>query len=80
MRELPTWRRYAELRQMLQFVVFGRDASAPPHDFPHVDRRVDISATEVRKRVAQGHSIRYLVPDAVREIIESHRLYQGDTY
>ena len=79
-RELPTWRRYAELRQMVQFVVFGRDASAPPHDFPHVDRRVDISATEVRKRVAQGHSIRYLVPDAVREIIESHRLYQGDTY
>lgn len=79
-RELPTWRRYEELRGMVQFVVFGRDASAPAHDFPCVNRRVDISATEVRKRVAQGRSIRYLIPDAVREIIETHRLYQGDTH
>jgi nicotinate-nucleotide adenylyltransferase len=79
-RELPTWRRYGELCGMVQFVVFGRDASAPPHDFPSVQRRVDISATEVRKRVAQRRSIRYLVPDAVREIIESHRLYQGDSH
>jgi nicotinate-nucleotide adenylyltransferase len=79
-RELPTWRRYDDLRSLVQFVVFGRDASAPPHDFPCVKRRVDISATEVRKRVAEGRSIRYLVPGAVREIIESHRLYQGDTH
>ena len=79
-RELPTWRRYGELRGMAQFVVFGRDASAPPHDFLRVDRRVDISATGVRKRVAEGRSIRYLVPEAVREIIETHRLYQGDTH
>ena len=79
-RELPTWRRYGELRGMVQFVVFGRDASASPHDFPCVRRRVDISATEVRKRVAERRSIRYLVPEAVREIIESHRLYQGDSH
>jgi nicotinate-nucleotide adenylyltransferase len=79
-RELPTWRRYDDLRGMVQFTVFGRDASAPPHDFPCVKRRVDISATDVRKRVAEGRSIRYLVPGAVREIIESHRLYQGDTH
>jgi nicotinate-nucleotide adenylyltransferase len=79
-RELPTWRRYEELRGMVQFVVFGRDASAPPHEFPCVKRRVDISATEVRKRVAEGRSIRYLVPEAVREIIEAHRLYQGESH
>ncbi len=79
-RELTTWRRYDALCGMVQFVVFGRDASAPPHDFPCVKRRVDISATEVRKRVAQRRSIRYLVPEAVREIIETHRLYQGDTH
>ena len=79
-RELPTWRRYDELRAMVQFIVFGRDVAAPPHAFPCVTRRVDISATEVRKRVAQGRGIRYLVPEAVREIIEKHRLYQGDTH
>lgn len=79
-RELPTWRRYEELRRMVRFVVFERDAGAPAHDFPSVKRRVDISATEVRKRVAEGRSIRYLVPEAVRAIIEAHRLYQGGTH
>ena len=79
-RELPTWRRFPELVRMVQFIVFTRDATAPLHDFHRVARRVDISATEVRKRVAQGRSIRYLVPEAVREIIETHRLYQGETH
>jgi nicotinate-nucleotide adenylyltransferase len=79
-RELPTWRRYDELRGMVQFVVFGRDAAVPSHDFPRVKRRVDISATEVRKRVAEGRSIRYLVPETVREIIEALRLYQGGNH
>ena len=37
---------------------------------------VDISATDVRERVAQGRSIRYLVPDAVREYITAHGLYR----
>jgi nicotinate-nucleotide adenylyltransferase len=79
-RELPTWRRYEELRRMVQFVVFERDASAPAHDFPRVKRRVDISATDVRKRVARGRSIRYLVPESVRAIIEMHGLYQGENH
>ena len=79
-RELPTWRRYDELRAMVQFVVFERDGSAPPHDFPSVKRRVDISATEVRKRVAERRSIRYLVPEPVRAIIAAHHLYQGERH
>lgn len=41
--------------------------------------RIDISATAIRQRIAAGQSIRYLVPDPVREYIESHGLYaQGD--
>ena len=79
-RELPTWRRYEELRAMVQFIVFERNGNAPAHDFPGVKRRVDISATEVRKRVAEGRSIRYLVPETVRAIIEAHQLYQGDRH
>ena len=36
-----------------------------------------IGATDIRERVKQGRSIRYLVPDAVREYIEKHGLYRG---
>ena len=77
-RDLPKWRRWEELRRLAQFVVFARDTAAPQHDFPRIVRRFDVSATEVRKRVAERRSIRYLVPDAVCSIIETHRLYQGE--
>lgn len=75
-RELPTWRRYAELRTLVQFVVFGRGENSVPHDFPTIARRVDISATDIRARVARGASIRYLVPESVRAIIAARGLYQ----
>ncbi|MGD2108642.1 MAG: nicotinate-nucleotide adenylyltransferase [Phycisphaerae bacterium] len=38
--------------------------------------RIDISATGIRERVAEGRSIRFLVPDTVRAYIEKHRLYR----
>jgi len=39
--------------------------------------RIDISSTEVRRRVAEGRSIRFLVPDAVAEYIRRHGLYRA---
>ena len=75
-RELAKWRRSEELQRLVGFVVFGRGSHGEPHGFPTIERRIDISATEIRARVAHGGSIRYLVPDAVREIIARHSLYQ----
>jgi nicotinate-nucleotide adenylyltransferase len=46
--------------------------------FPVECTRVDISATGIRRRMLQGKSIRYLVPEGTREIIERRRLYEGD--
>jgi len=40
--------------------------------------RVDISATAIRRRMLQGKSVRYLVPNGVYEIIEDRGLYEGD--
>jgi nicotinate-nucleotide adenylyltransferase len=36
---------------------------------------VDIDATGIRKRVAQGLSIRHLVPEPVDDYIRQHKLY-----
>jgi nicotinate-nucleotide adenylyltransferase len=37
---------------------------------------IDISSTDIRRRVREGQSIRYLVPDAVARYIADHRLYR----
>jgi nicotinate-nucleotide adenylyltransferase len=39
--------------------------------------QLDIESRDIRERVKSGRSIRYLVPDAVREYIERHGLYKG---
>ena len=46
--------------------------------FPVECTRVDISATSIRRRMLQGKSVRYLVPEEVYRIISDRRLYEGD--
>jgi nicotinate-nucleotide adenylyltransferase len=40
---------------------------------------LDVSASEIRQRVAAGRAIRYLVPRAVEELITERRLYRPRT-
>ena len=39
---------------------------------------IDVSGVELRRRVAQGKSIKYLVPEPVESYIREHRLYTGE--
>jgi nicotinate-nucleotide adenylyltransferase len=72
---LPSWYRFNELRQQVEFVVLERTAIVTAHPYRAIRRHIDISATDIRNRVARGASIRYLVPPAVEEIIHARGLY-----
>jgi nicotinate-nucleotide adenylyltransferase len=73
---LTSWHRFTELQKMIQFVVLDRRGFENKTDYPVIRRHIDISATEIRKRVAEGRSIRYLVPRAVEEVIRREQLYR----
>ena len=73
---LDKWDRIDALKKLVQFVVLDRGrGEKPPHEYLVVQRNIDISATDIRNRVASGRSIRYLVPKAVEEIIRREKLY-----
>jgi nicotinate-nucleotide adenylyltransferase len=77
--DLPRWAEVEALAQMVELIGFPRPGAAVPAG--PIRRTIDvpavaISASAIRQRVAQGQSIRYLVPDAVREYIATRRLYR----
>jgi nicotinate-nucleotide adenylyltransferase len=73
---LKTWHRFSELAKLAQFVVLDRSGIKTEHPYPTIRRHLDISATNIRNRVATGQSIRYLVPPAVEKIIRDRQLYR----
>ncbi|HEU5305434.1 MAG TPA: nicotinate-nucleotide adenylyltransferase [Gemmatimonadales bacterium] len=77
--DLPAWHEADQIARLARIAVFARPGSAVP-DSRWVSAvvevpAIDISATEIRERVARGQSIRYWVPESVAEYIERHRLY-----
>jgi nicotinate-nucleotide adenylyltransferase len=81
---LHTWRDWRELVSRVTLAIANRpDVAAATN--PHIGKvphqlvqlpMMDISSTEIRRRVAAGESIANLVPPAVASYIERHRLYR----
>ena len=77
--EIEAWHRAEEIPVLATVVVFAR-AGVPVPRSRLVARSIEvpaieISATEIRRRVREGRSIRYWVPDAVAEYVSRHQLY-----
>lgn len=80
--DLPKWREAEEIPRLARLAVVTREGEGAPAEGGTQARRVavtrvDVSATEIRRRVAAGETIRYLVPERVRAIIEREGLYGG---
>jgi len=87
--ELPQWKEPSRLITLCHLVAVPRpgyprpDLKALEALIPGLSQRVillekpeiDISASEIRDRVARGLSISHLVPEPVESYIKQHRLY-----
>jgi nicotinate-nucleotide adenylyltransferase len=83
---LPYWHRLDEIVQHARFFGVARPGfRIDPKKLPNcLEGKItiadmpefDISSTQIRNRIADGQSIRYLVPDAVRAYITENRLYE----
>jgi len=86
---LPRWRDPAGILAQARLAVVRRPGSTPdlthleslmPQLPAHIDwvdaPLIDISATDLRRRIAEGRSIHYQVPDVVAEYIEKEGLYK----
>jgi nicotinate-nucleotide adenylyltransferase len=81
LRDFPTWRAPDEVARLATLALVERSGESAPtepaHRVVHVPvTRVDISSTEIRRRIAAGASVRYLVTEPVRQIIEREGLYR----
>lgn len=75
---LPKWHRIDELMRLVSFVAVKRAGYSVESPYPiiWVDvPEIQLSSSYIRKQVKQGCSIRYLVPDRVREYISEEGLY-----
>lgn len=91
--DFPTWREPARIVALARLAVVNR-GGAPLPDLGPLRRAlgdavqtriefvtipgVDVSSTDVRRRVREGRSIRFMTPRAVECYIETHGLYRAN--
>ncbi len=90
LRDLPRWSRPAELIELVTLGVMRRPGVEPPdlaaleRHLPGLSARVewvdapliDIAASDLARRLANGQSVRYQLPDVVLAYIKQHGLYR----
>ena len=78
---LPKWKNFEMLLKNYPFIIYKRQGFDVKNTWQaNVNilkaPLLQISATEIRENIKTGKTIRYLVPDKVREVIEQNRYYK----
>jgi nicotinate-nucleotide adenylyltransferase len=87
--DLPRWRDPAKLITQTWLAVLQRpgtdvDLSALETAVPGVSKRVcwvqapqlEIASSDIQRRISDGRSVKYMLPEAVAEIVEREKLYK----
>jgi nicotinate-nucleotide adenylyltransferase len=92
LRDLPTWRLYADLVAGVSKIGVMR-RPGDPFDMPSLEAKIpgltekvtfidaplqDLASREIRRRVANGDSYRYYLHPSVYDYIEANHLYRGE--
>ncbi|MBM7616492.1 nicotinate-nucleotide adenylyltransferase [Weissella uvarum] len=75
---LPTWHRISELMQLVHFVGVNRQGTPLETDYPVEWVQIpnlELSSTNIRERIANHQSVRYMIPDLVAAYIFEKGLY-----
>jgi nicotinate-nucleotide adenylyltransferase len=80
LKDLFSWKDINDIFKISKFIVANRPGY-PVKEVPEgidtvVISPIEVSSEDIRRRVREGKSIRYLVPEKVRSYIEEHRLYK----
>lgn len=80
---LPKWKNYLFILKNYPLYIYKRPKYEEIPEYSQAKKitvldapLLPISATHIRKEIKEGKSIRYLLPDAVREEIESNGYYR----
>ncbi|MEP7259470.1 MAG: nicotinate (nicotinamide) nucleotide adenylyltransferase [Flavitalea sp.] len=80
---LPAWKNYKQIIKDYSLFVYERPAYKIENTYEHLSLTVlkapllEISSSYIRKNISEGRSIRYLVPDKVRDEIERNGYYRN---
>lgn len=78
---LPHWHKVDELFKFATFVGVKRRGYEHETTYPVIYTEVpgfDVSSSMIRERIKAGNTIRYLVPEAVRQYLKENHLYGSE--
>jgi nicotinate-nucleotide adenylyltransferase len=78
---IDTWHRVDQLRDAVTLAIVGREdapPTAPPDRWKAVPvpmPRIDVSSTSLRRRIAEGAPVEFLIPLPAVRVLRAHDLY-----
>jgi nicotinate-nucleotide adenylyltransferase len=86
-KDLPNWRKVEELAELISFIGLERpDQPGDDSVLPSFIRRrllraamppIGVSSSDIRRRLKEGRSVRYMLPESVLDFIRKEGIYES---